>query len=315
MDHACLTIWNRTAAKAIAAADVLEELKQSIPCDVVHPDSTQETRDALNHYLERGLQKLIVAGGDGTINSVVNSLALHSQRPVLGLLPLGTANDLCGSLNIPDDPHLALQLIDQGQPQGLDVIEVQSDAGRQFFVNMATGGNSARVTAELTDDLKQRWGPLCYLRGAISVLTDLDVFEATIRFDDQPAESLSIWNILVANAPTCGGRVAVAPRASANDGLLDIILVRDGTVSDMAHLAAGLLTGDYLDHEQVVYRQARRFEIQSRPPLQFTLDGELMDSVAQTFVVHRELLPVIVPRAASAAPPHPEWITQESLAE
>ena len=288
----CLTIWNSSASKAAQAADVRRHLADQVQGDVVEPKSEQETADILERHLERGLDRLIVAGGDGTINSVVNTLAAHPHPPALGLLPLGTANDLCCSLGIPDDPLAALQLAVQGEPQPLDVIEVRSAQGSRYYANMATGGNSARVTESLTDDLKKRWGPLCYLRGAIGVLADLDVFEAEVTFDAGPAQTLSIWNILIANGRTCGGRVNVAPRARVNDGLMDVILVQDGTVADMAQMAAALLTGDYLDQEQVVFRQVKQLEIRSRPEMFFTLDGELLESVVHSFAVHAGRLQV-----------------------
>src|SRR5690606_35388309 len=144
----------------------------------------EETIEAIGHL--QHVRRLIVAGGDGSINAAVNALARMDNPPQLGLIPLGTANDLSASLAIPNDPLQALELIEQGPVVPLDVIQVISESQDAWCINMATGGNSARVTETLTDDLKQRWGPLVYLRGVIGVLADLDVFRATIRFDDDP---------------------------------------------------------------------------------------------------------------------------------
>jgi len=291
MEGRCVGIWNANAAKASDSDDV--QAKLHMMCDeVLEPSSREETIETIGQL--HSVWRLIVAGGDGSINAAVNALAPMEQPPQLGLIPLGTANDLCSSLAIPDDPLQALELIEQGPVLPLDVIEVISQHETAWCINMATGGNSARVTENLTDELKQRWGPLVYLRGVIGVLTDLDVFRTTIRFDDEPPQVLNVWNILMANAQTCGGRVHVAPKASPADGLIDVIVVQDGTVGDMAEMAAGLVTGNYLEHEQVLYRRARRVELRSEPPMRFTIDGELVDEIPHAFILHPQKLPVVV---------------------
>lgn len=287
----CIGIWNTNAAKAEETLEARSRL-ESICDQVLEPSSRQETIEAVQRL--ESVRRVIVAGGDGSINAVVNALAPMDDPPTLGLIPLGTANDLCSSLAIPDDPLLALELLEQGPVQPLDLIQVFSEAGEAWCINMATGGNSARVTEALTDELKQRWGALVYLRGVVNVLTALDVFSTTIRLDDQPPEHLEAWNVLLANAQTCGGRIQVAPQADPSDGLIDVIVVKDGTVGDMAGMAAGLITGNYLEHEQVWYRKARRVEIQSKPPMGFTVDGELLDHIPRTFVLHHHKLPVVV---------------------
>jgi len=304
MDGRCVGIWNSNAAKASEADAAFTRMNQL--CDeVLRPDSREETIEAIGQL--QHVRRLIVAGGDGSINAAVNALARMDNPPQLGLIPLGTANDLCASLAIPNDPLQALELIERGPVVPLDVIQVISESQDAWCINMATGGNSARVTETLTDDLKQRWGPLVYLRGVIGVLADLDIFRATIRFDDDPPQAMNVWNILMANAQTCGGRIQVAPEADPADGLIDVIVVQDGTVGDMAEMAAGLVTGNYLEHEQVVYRRARRVELRSDPPMRFTIDGELVDEIPYAFVLHPKKLPVVVgklyPDCATTAAP------------
>lgn len=296
----CIGIWNAHASKAQHAQDVLARL-DGLCDEVLHPKSREETIQAIRRM--RNVRRLIVAGGDGSINAAVNALAPLAHPPQLGLIPLGTANDLSASLAIPDNPYEAIKLIEHGQVVPVDLIQVLTEHRDAWCINMATGGNSARVTEHLTEELKERWGPLVYLRGVIGVLSDLDVFRTTIQFDDEPAQVLDVWNILLANAQTCGGRIHVAPRANPTDGLIDVIVVRDGTVGDMAEMAAGLVIGNYLQHEQVLYRQVRRVELRSAPPMRFTIDGELVDEIPNAFVVHLKKLPVIVGTLHTECPP------------
>ena len=199
------------------------------------------------------------------------------------MLPLGTANDWCSSLCIPDDLAKALELLDSGfsgsvEVKSLDVIEVKTADENRYFANIATGGNSHRVTESITTQMKQTWGALCYLRGTIDILNDLATFQTSISFDGEPAEQFDVWNIIVANGRTSGGRLEVAPNARLDDGLLDIIIIREGTLLDLAGMTFDLLTKRraYIESDQVVYRQAKSIAIDSSPPLLFSIDGDLV---------------------------------------
>jgi diacylglycerol kinase (ATP) len=94
--------------------------------------------------------------------------------------------------------------------------------------------------------------------------------------DDEELCDLNSWAILVANGRTNAGRIEVAPRASTTDGLIDVIIIRDGVVGDMVEIVARNLLGSFLECEQVVFRQVRSLRIQSDPAMRFTLDGEVL---------------------------------------
>ena len=165
-------------------------------------------------------------------------MAKVARGELLGVLPIGTANDWCSSLAIPDDLDEAMEVLIKGESRVLDIVEVETASRKVRFANIATGGNSYRVTESLTDEMKQTWGPFCYLRGVIDVLADLDSFETEIRFDGGPPHSFSVCNIIIANGKTSGGRIEVAPKAILDDGLLDIIIIQSGTVVDLADMTA-----------------------------------------------------------------------------
>ena len=237
--------------------------------------------------VEKGFDCIVAAGGDGTINSVANGIAASGEVATMGVLPMGTANDLAFTLGLPIDLQQAAEWLYVGESRPFDLIEVETPTEKRCLANMATGGNSNRVTESLTDEIKQVWGPLAYLRGAVGILADLGSFEVTLRIDEQEQFTARIWNMLVANGRTNAGRLPVAPNALPDDGLLDLILIRDGNLIDLAAIATefAILPTNYLDSDQVIYRQAKQITLESDPPMKFSIDGEMLETPPIAFRV------------------------------
>jgi diacylglycerol kinase (ATP) len=194
---------------------------------------------------------------------------------------------------VPDELNAAWEIIESNQPKPVDVIELQTPTETKYFANIATGGNSHRVTESITDEMKQTWGALCYLRGAIGVLTDLKTFQTSISFDGGPPEEFDAWNIIVANGKTSAGRLEIAPKAKLDDGLLDVVIVRDGTLLNIARMAVQYLASDYIESDQIEYRQAKSISIRSEPPLLFSIDGDLVEQQPIKFQTHPSALKVV----------------------
>jgi diacylglycerol kinase (ATP) len=152
----------------------------------------------------------------------------------------------------------------------------------------------------MTDELKATWGPLAYVRGAMKVLPDLTRYRARIRYDGAAWEPLTALNVIVANGRSAGGGTMVAPAANPEDGLLDVVIVRPGTLAELTGVAARLLAGNYLNSDAVLHRRAKRAEIESTPGMWFNIDGELVTNDPITFAVVPRALRVIVGNGYSA---------------
>lgn len=271
-----LVIWNSHAGRAESAAELRERLANDPRTELYEPTSSGDGEEKVRQFCDSGGRRVVAAGGDGTINSVINGIP--SQGDVeLGVLPLGTANDWCATLCVPDDLDEAYGVLQSGRLTAVDLVEASSEHLTRRFANIATGGNSQRVTKAVEEDVKQRWGALCYVRTAVPMLSDLRTYRVSLSFDGRPVEQFDAWNVIVANGRTSAGRVQVAPRAALNDGFLDVIVIRAGAVGDLVELTARYFLEDYLQSDCVEYRKARQVRIDSDPPVDFSMDGDLID--------------------------------------
>lgn len=258
--------------------------------------TTERPGDGLKMAREavaQGCEFVVAAGGDGTINEVVNGLADHFDRAVLGVLPVGTGNDFARSINVPTEIDAAVDLLLQRRTLPLDVVRVTSDEVRHF-INVSAGGFSGLVDEKLTEDLKRSWGPLAYLRSAAEALPDLTDYHTLITFDDDEQHEVKTYNIVIANARYVAGGIPIAPTARLDDGLVDVLIVPVASMPQLALLVPQVLLGQHLSSELISFRRARKVRVEARPGMWFNADGELVGNQPATFEVLPKALHVVV---------------------
>lgn len=232
---------------------------------------TWEKGDARRFVSETGnVDLLIAAGGDGTLNEVVQGLMDLSrhERPNLGIIPLGTANDFAGGSGIPRDPAKALALCMRGDATSIDI----GKANDHWFINAATSGFGAEITATTSPELKRLLGPAAYtVMGAILAI-NLHHYQGKLILPDR--EIIGSGPVaIVGNGRQTGGGIQVAPRAYIDDGLLDVLVVRQ--ISPTALLAATReLQQLPADGEYISYWQTPWLEFRSEEAIAVSLDGE-----------------------------------------
>ncbi len=258
--------------------------------------TTEDSGDAqrlARASLDDGCTLVIAAGGDGTINEVVNGLAHNFAQARLGIIPLGTGNDFVRSINVPTDLNSALDVLVEQRVESLDVVRVTSDEAR-YFINVSAGGFSGLVDEKLTAEMKQNWGPLAYLRSAAMALPNLTDYHTFITFDDQEQQEFSVYNIVVANARYVAGGIPIAPTAEMDDGLFDVMIVPVASVPKLALLVPKILLGQHMEDELISFRRAKKLRVESQPKMWFNADGELVGNEPSTFEVLPKALKVIV---------------------
>src|SRR5215813_4055724 len=253
---------------------------------------TWEKGDARRFVSEAGnVDLLIAAGGDGTLNEVVHGLMdlPRGARPSLAIAPLGTANDFATACGIPRDPEKALALCMKGTGVPIDV----GKANDHWFINAASSGFGAEITATTSPELKRLLGPAAYtVMGAILAI-NLRHYQGKLILPDREITGSGLVAI-VGNGRQSGGGIQVAPRACIDDGLLDVLVVRQ--ISPTALLAAAReLQQLPADGEYISYRQTPWLEVHSEATIPVNLDGEPLSFSKVRYEVLPKAIQVIVP--------------------
>jgi len=263
----------------------LREKLQRFPSAAVHfTDGAGDATRLAAEAVANGCELVIAAGGDGTLNELINGIAPHADAVEVGLIPLGTGNDFARMLNLPGTIEECVDLLREGSARPVDLVRVTSDQVR-YFINVSAGGFSGSVSEKLTAEIKQSWGPLAYLRCAAEALPELRGYRTKITLDDDAPLELDLYNAVIANGRYVAGGTLIAPEASISDGLLDIVLIPQNSAGDIALVAAQIAMGTHLSSEGVVFRKAARVTVNSSPGMWFNLDGELVGNEPATFEI------------------------------
>jgi diacylglycerol kinase (ATP) len=238
-----------------------------------------DARALAERAVAEGFERLVAAGGDGTLNEVLNGIAPDFDRVELGLVPAGTGNDLARTLGIPSDPEAAVEVLARGAVRSLDLARLQTEGEDRWFLNVSAGGFGGEVDEDLRAEIKEVWGPLSYIRTAFEALAELETYRVRLTFEpgSSEAESLEVAavNVVVANGRYVAGGLHVAPTAAPDDGLLDVVVIRAAPIPRLSLLAPQVALGQHLDHELILHRRVRSLAVESEPAMQFNADGEL----------------------------------------
>ena len=250
-------------------------------------------RDALARQIAArcdAIDRVVVAGGDGTLNAAAPAL-LACPRP-LGILPVGTANDLARTLGIPRDLEAAAEVITSGIPHAIDLGCVNG----VLFFNAAHVGLGAELTRRLTPVAKRRWGTLAYPRALLSAWRDRRPFPARIICDNERLRLHSL-QITVGNGRFYGGGTPVAEAARIDEGELILYSIPPQPPWQLVALLPRLRRGTHGDHPRVLLLHGRDIRIETSRPMPITTDGEIRTHTPAHFTVLPRALHVFVPHA------------------
>jgi lipid kinase YegS len=276
MSTECCLILHRKSANELAVKEAVRYVRgQGIDLRVRIPWNKKDKRRVVREALDAGSTRLIAGGGDGTINAVVNALVGKGRKPpraTMGILPLGTANDFAHGLGLPvDDLGQCLEIACRRPARQIDV----GRANKKCFINVASGGFGAEITATTSVKAKKALGGGAYtLRGLIKAF-NLKPYEGRLLIPGEEPVEGSMLVMTVGNSNLAGGGFDVAPDASLDDGLLDVAAVTyHPQDSELKTLAKELKAPTSPDNEILYYRQLSEFTIEADVPIHFNLDGE-----------------------------------------
>lgn len=231
---------------------------------------------------------VIIGGGDGTLNAAIEGL-VETQLP-LGILPLGTANDLARTLKIPPSIPEACEVIATGYSQQIDLGRVND----KHFFNVASLGLSVQITQQLDKKAKRFWGVLAYAATAIKVVWKARLFWAEIRLRGESIRVKTI-QIAVGNGRYYGGGMAVADDAAIDDQRLDLYSLECQHWWQLIRLFPSLRRGKHADWSEVRTLQGKEFEIYTRKPQPINADGEIVTYTPAKFQLVPRAITVFVP--------------------
>ncbi len=222
-----------------------------------------------------GAEKILVAGGDGSIHEVVNGILRSGRAVELGVIPIGTGNDFAKACSIPVDWEDATREIAGRLRNNTPARPI--DAGRmndRFFANGAGIGFDAKVN-RIARDIQWRIGDLVYLAAVFKGMTDgVTTPHVTIKFSGQTVEGpITLAN--VSNGAWVGGIFHIAPMARNDDGELDLIIAGEVSRLRIMALLPKLMQGTHIDQPEITHSRITRCEIAAAAPVPSHLDGEV----------------------------------------
>ena len=240
-----------------------------------------------------GVEMIVAAGGDGTLNEVVNgvaSVATGLARCAIGLLPAGTGNDFARALGIAD-PERAVAALVAGQTRPVDLVSL----GPRVFLNASAGGFTAETSAHVTSDLKQAVGPLAYVIGGARAVVEYEPVRVRVESDGRVIDT-DLQLFAVCNGPYIGGGHQIAPTACPDDGVMEVCLVRATSTLDFLTLLPQLSTGGHVDDEDVAYFRTREVTLTFARTIRINTDGEVLEASRCHYLMRPGAVRMVAPR-------------------
>ena len=223
---------------------------------------------ALNDIKDGNYKYILIAGGDGTVDSVVNAMAKSGISLPIGILPVGTANDFSKFLGMPSDVEEACKQILSSEVKSVDLGSIND----KYFVNVASTGLFTDVSQKTDVNLKNTIGKLAYYLKGLEELPNFRKLHVNISSKEVEFEG-EMYLLLVFNGATAGS-FNLAMRADACDGLLDIIMFKAVQVYELLPLFIKVLKGEHLDSNKVLYFKTDYLKVECHEDIVTDIDGE-----------------------------------------
>lgn len=212
----------------------------------------------------------MISGGDGTINSVVNTILKNEIQLPVGILPTGTCNDFARSLNLPNSLDECLSIILNGNIMKIDVGLIN---GETYFLGTCAGGFFVDVSFNTDSELKKNFGPLAYYLQAIGEVKNKKSFTIKLKTDTDTIKN-EVLLFLILNGKNAGGFSNIVKEADISDGIMEIILIKDCNHIDLANMFFKVLSNDLLRNKNVKLIRTKSCTIESNVDIPLSVDGE-----------------------------------------
>ena len=266
--------------------------------DYQYTEGTGHAIELAKAAADGGYPYVVAVGGDGTVNEVANGIlhSLGSSSTILGVISTGTGSDFARSVGIPKHYVSACSCLTGSRRSLIDVgiVEYQSKGQplRRFFLNVAGVGFDA-AAVETTERLPKYFGgTIPYLAGLLRALLGYRNKSVVLRIGDK-VETARILSVVVANGSYFGGGMHVAPEASLNDNLLDVVVIGDVGKFDLLKSLPMVYKGTHGNHPKVSMEKAVNITVESSERILVHADGELLGEGPASFWLMPAALSII----------------------
>jgi diacylglycerol kinase (ATP) len=256
--------------------------------EIVYSGSPGELADAARNATDR---LLVVVGGDGTVNEVVNGIVGTAAE--IAVLPNGTGQDFGRTYGIPASFDEAVRVALHGATRTVDLGRVEYAGGERYFANVGSVGMSGAVAERANQTSKALGGKVTFFYVLTRVFLRWQNTEVTVTLDDGERRG-RMHDVIVANGVWHGGGMKLAPDARSDDGLFDVVLIGDISKADFLTTAPKLYSGRHVSHPKVEVLRSARVVVEG-DGLPIEVDGEQVGTTPATFSVVPGALRVRVP--------------------
>lgn len=261
---------------------ILEEAGYETSAFETTPEPLSACKEARRAALN-GFELIVAAGGDGTVNEVINGIADLDKRPKVGIIPAGTTNDYARALKIPRSDLLeAAQVIAAGHAIPMDI----GKANDSYFMNIAAGGFLSDVSYEVPIKLKTIFGYLAYLVKGAEKLPQIKPIHMHIEYEGGVFDGMASM-FFVALTNSVGGFETIDPQMLLSDGKFTLFVVKTANILEILQILASVLNnGKHINHPSVLYTHTSFVKAESRDGqrLMINLDGEYGGDQPTSFV-------------------------------
>nr|CCC56587.1 diacylglycerol kinase [Weissella thailandensis fsh4-2] len=289
-------IYNPTSGREAIRRDlvdilaVYEEAGYETSAYATTPEPNSAMMEA-ERAAKAGFDLLVAAGGDGTINEVVNGIAPLDERPMLAIIPAGTTNDYARALSIPrEDPLAAAKVILKGKAAKMDI----GQANDSYFINIAAGGSLSELTYSVPSKLKSMYGYLAYVVKGAEMLTSIKPMDIHVKYDDGEFNGKSAMFFL-ALTNSVGGFEQIVPDAKLDDGKFTLLIVKTTKFAEILNLITEVLKGKHVNNPNLIYVKSEKVEVSStkNDKIMINLDGEYGGDAPVTFINHKQHIDIV----------------------
>jgi len=219
--------------------------------------------------IDKGYRYVLIAGGDGTIDCVVNEMKKRNIHLPIAILPAGTANDFANYIGMPHDVEKACNQILKSHVKKVDIGKIND----KYFVNVASTGLFTDISQKMDMNLKNTIGKLAYYVKGLEQLPNFRKLKIKVSSDDVIFDG-DMYLMLVFNGQTAGN-LKFAYNAKVDDGLLDVIIIKAGIMKNILNIFIKMLRNEHLeDVEGIVYFKTNKLEIECFEDIVTDIDGE-----------------------------------------